>query len=58
MVPGSADTPAHMSAWCKQEMGLDRTNVGEDQNSVDIPAAATNAHALKIWEDDYYWNRS
>ena len=52
------DTPAHMSAWCKQEMGwIEPTVLGEDQNSVDIPAAATNAHALKIWEDDYYWNR-
>ena len=54
----AGDTPAHMSAWCKQEMGwVDPTVLDMDQSGVDIPQTETNAFALKIWEDDYFWSR-
>ena len=54
----AGDTPAHMSAWCKQEMGwVDPTVLDTDQGGVDIPQTETNAFALKIWEDDYFWSR-
>ena len=54
----AGDTPAHMSAWCKQEMGwLEPTVLSEDQTGLDIPESANNPYALKIWEDDYSWSR-
>ena len=52
------DTPAHLSAWCKQEMGwLEPTVLTANQYGVSIPQAETNAFALKIWEDEYQWSR-
>ena len=54
----AGDTPAHMSAWCKQEMGwVEPTILSEDQTGLDIPESANNPYALKIWEDDYAWSR-
>ena len=54
----AGDTPAHMSAWCKQEMGwIDPVVLDDDQSGLSIPDAENNAYALKIWEDDYQWSR-
>ena len=52
------DKPAHMSAWCKLEMGwIDPVILSTNYNDLEIPQIETNPYVLKIWEDDYYWNR-
>ena len=52
------DTPAHMSAWCKIEMGwLQPAIFNAQESSVEIPPLATSATAIKVWEDDYRSNR-
>jgi len=52
------DTPAHMSAWSKLQMGwLDATILERDQAELEIPQAETVPFTLKIWEDDHHWNR-
>ena len=52
------DTPAHMSSWCKSEMGwLEPVVLSSDEISLNIPQVETNPYAVKIWEDDYFWSR-
>ncbi|MFL3013449.1 MAG: M6 family metalloprotease domain-containing protein [Candidatus Neomarinimicrobiota bacterium] len=52
------DTPAHMSAWCKQELGwLSPTSFIENSTSIEIPDVNSEPFAIKIWEDDFHWNR-
>ena len=52
------DTPAHMSAWCKYQLGwLDPIVLSNNTNGVEIPQIETEAYALKIWEDDYEHDR-
>ena len=52
------DTPAHMSAWCKSEMGwLNPTVLNTSTNGVEIPEVETQPYALKIWEDDFEFDR-
>ena len=54
----AGETPAHMSAWCKQEMGwVDPIVLDVNQIGLNIPEAENNAYAVKIFEDDYHWNR-
>ena len=51
------DTPVHMSSWCKIQMGwLEPTTVTSD-SYIQISQLATSSSAIKIWEDNYYWNR-
>ena len=52
------DTPAHMSAWCKSEMGwLNPTVLTTNANGIEIPEIETQPYALKIWEDDFEFDR-
>ena len=54
----AGDQPAHMSSWCKLEMGwMEPTLLSEDETSVEIRQLETNPFVLKIWEDDYSWSR-
>jgi immune inhibitor A len=53
-----SETPAHMSAWCKIQMGwLTPTMVTENTNGVSIPQAETNATTYLLWEDGYQYSR-
>lgn len=48
--PGSR--PAHLTAWCKKEMGwLTPINVTGSLSGVSIPPAETNPVAYRIWRD-------
>ena len=51
------DTPVHMSSWCKTQMGWLAPTIVTGNSSINITQLATTANAVKIWEDDYYWNR-
>ena len=52
------DTPAHMSSWCKSEMGwLEPVVLSSDEISLNIPQVESSPYAVKIWEDDYFWSR-
>ena len=52
------DTPAHMSAWCKSEMGwVNPTVLSSNANGLEIPEIETQPYALKIWEDDFEFDR-
>ena len=52
------DTPAHMSSWCKSEMGwLEPVVLSSDEISLNIPQVESSPYVVKIWEDDYFWSR-
>jgi immune inhibitor A len=52
------ETPAHMSAWCKIQMGwIAPKLVTQNTNSVTIRQAESNAEAYMIWEDGFQWSR-
>ena len=52
------DTPAHMSSWCKIEMGwMEPTVIMNSIVDLPIISLATSASAIKIFEDDYHSNR-
>jgi len=51
------DTPVHMSSWCKIQMGWLNPLIVNNNSNVEITQLATSSSAIKIWEDDYYWNR-
>ena len=52
------DTPAHMSAWCKIEMGwIEPTVSNLQETNVPIAQLATSPTVIKVWEDDYRSNR-
>jgi len=52
------DTPAHMSSWCKIQMGwMEATELNNSATAVEIPQLVTSPFALKVWEDDYHWSR-
>ena len=52
------DTPAHMSAWCKIQMGWIVPIVSNAQETnVAIAQLATSPTAIKVWEDDYRSSR-
>ena len=52
------DTPAHMSAWCKIEMGwIEPTIATHQETNVPIAQLATSPTAIKVWEDDYRSSR-
>ena len=52
------DTPAHMSSWCKLELGwLQPEILLENAVDFEIPETNTQPFAIKIWEDDYNWSR-
>ena len=52
------DTPAHMSAWCKIQMGWIEPIVSNSQETnVAIAQLATSPTAIKVWEDDYRSSR-
>ena len=54
----NGDTPAHMSAWCKIELGwMNPTIISGFETSVAIAELATSPTAIKIWEDDYRSSR-
>ncbi len=54
----AGDRPAHMSAWCKVEMGwINPTVVTNNETNMEISQVNTEPFALKIWEDDYYFSR-
>ena len=54
----AGDTPAHMSAWCKIQMGwVDPIEINHNSSGVIIRQLATNPSVIKIWEDDFHWNR-
>jgi len=54
----AGDTPAHMSTWCKKEMGwLNPTNYSSDIDNVEIAQIENNPYAIQIWEDDYFHSR-
>jgi M6 family metalloprotease-like protein len=52
------ETPAHMSAWCKMQMGWVAPKLlTQNTNSVAIHQAENNAEAYMLWEDGYQWSR-
>ena len=52
------DTPGHMSAWCKSQMGwLEPTVLNQNTIGVEIREIESEPFAIKIWEDDYQHNR-
>ena len=54
----AGDTPAHMSSWCKIQMGwIEPTVVDNNANNMEIAQLVTSPSTLKIWEDDYNWSR-
>ena len=54
----NGDTPAHMSAWCKIEMGwIAPTIASSYETGIPIAQLATSPTAIKIWEDDYRSSR-
>jgi len=54
----AGDTPAHMSSWCKIQMGwIEPTVVDNNANNIEIAQLVTSPSTLKIWEDDYNWSR-
>ena len=55
---GYGNTPAHMSSWCKIEMGWLEPTIATS-TTIDVPIAqlATSPSAIKVWEDDYRSNR-
>ena len=54
----AGDTPAHMSAWCKIKMGwVDPVVIDQNSSNVSIHQLATNPSVIKVWEDDFHWNR-
>ena len=54
----AGDVPAHMSSWCKLQLGwVEPVVIDQNISSVNISTFATTGSVLKVWEDDYYWNR-
>ena len=54
----NGDTPGHMSAWCKIELGwIEPIIVSSFENDISLKQLATNPHAIKVWEDDYRASR-
>jgi len=54
----AGDTPAHMSSWCKIQLGwMEPTVLNNSTTAVEIPQLVTSPFALKIWEDNYHWSR-
>ena len=54
----AGDTPAHMSAWCKSELGwVEPTVLTQDELDFQIPEINSSPFSVKIWEDDYNWSR-
>ena len=54
----AGDRPAHMSAWCKIEMGwIEPAVVANHETNIEITQVETNPFALKIWEDDFHFSR-
>lgn len=52
------ETPAHMSAWCKIQLGwITPTIISSDMNGLQIKQAETNPEAYLLWEDGYEWSR-
>jgi len=54
----AGDVPAHMSSWCKLQLGwIEPVVIDQNISSANISTFATTGSVLKVWEDDYYWNR-
>jgi M6 family metalloprotease-like protein len=54
----AGDRPAHMSSWCKIQMGwIEPTVLDNSTTAIEIPQLVTSPFALKVWEDDYHWSR-
>ena len=54
----AGDTPAHMSIWCKAQLGwVSPTTLFQDEVDYIIPPINTNPFGIKIWEDDYNSSR-
>ena len=52
------ETPAHMSAWCKIQMGwITPTFLTSDVNGLTINQAETNPEAYVLWEDGFEFSR-
>jgi M6 family metalloprotease-like protein len=53
-----SETPAHMSAWCKMQLGwVIPVEIVEQTNNISIKQIETNADVYIIWEDPYYLSR-
>lgn len=54
----NGDTPGHMSAWCKIELGWLQPIIANNfENNVSIKQLASYPEAIKIWEDNYRSSR-
>lgn len=54
----AGDTPAHMSIWCKVQLGwVNPTILLQDELDYIIPQININPFGIKIWEDDYNSSR-
>ena len=54
----AGDTPAHMSIWCKVQLGwVNPTILLQDEVDYIIPQINVNPFGIKIWEDDYNSSR-
>ena len=54
----AGDTPAHMSIWCKAQLGwVTPTTLFQNEIDYIIPQINSNPFGVKIWEDDYNSSR-
>ena len=54
----AGDTPSHMSSWCKIQMGwVDPVIIDQNSSNISVHQLATNPSVIKVWEDDFHWNR-
>jgi M6 family metalloprotease-like protein len=50
--------PAHMSSWCKLQLGwIDPVVVEQNISNVSLSDFSSTGSVIKVWEDDYYWSR-
>ncbi len=54
---GHDETPTHMSAWCKMEMGWIQPTVITNNQSISIKNQESNSDAYLIWEDQHKLSR-
>ena len=50
--------PAHMSSWCKLQLGwIEPVVISQNISNVSISDFASSGTVLKVWEDDYFASR-
>jgi len=52
-----ADTPTHLCAWCKADLGFVVPTVVEGTQAVSLPPVETNPVVYQLWDDAYQGSR-